>query len=357
MIAKRTPQEFYSAMADKYREETGFDPAAASDIGIRLRVLSHHLGDISGEIVTSLQSAFPQTATGQSLDLHGELRGLSRKPASHAGGILRFFRSTPAVGDIFIPEGAVCACAEGLIRFSTTAPGTIPAGETSADISAAATEAGRCGNLGAGLINIILSAVPGVSGVVNPFAFTGGSDGEDDKKFRARLMRRITDPPLSANEAFFREAALSFPGIRTARVLPRRRGSGTVDVIIAPISGHDGAAVAENLARHMEEICPAGIDLAVLPAAPAETEIAAMVVISRDHSAGDVIARCKAALTDHIGEMEIGRPIIIARLTAVLLAVDGIENLRFIAPVRDVQVNADQIARISSTEIERVNSL
>ena len=42
------------------------------------------------------RQAFPQTAEGDYLDLHAQLRGLERKQASHAAGTLRFFADQAA---------------------------------------------------------------------------------------------------------------------------------------------------------------------------------------------------------------------------------------------------------------------
>ena len=85
-----TYEEIRARMAAEYEAQAGFAPDDASDAGIRIRVLA-------GEIYTALRmleavkdEAFPQTASGEALELHAMERGLSRKPAVRAQGTLTF---------------------------------------------------------------------------------------------------------------------------------------------------------------------------------------------------------------------------------------------------------------------------
>lgn len=355
MLAK-SPQEFYDTMAAVYRDKTGFDPAAASDIGIRMKVLSEELSHLTGEAAAIWQNTFPQTAAGEALDRHAASRGLARKPALPAGGTLRFYRATPATAEIPIPAGTVCA-ADGDLRFETTAPGAIKIGETACDLPAVAQVTEEAGNIPPDSIKTILSGITGVSGVTNPLSLAGGTPAELDEALRSRLMRVISDPPAVANEAFYREVALNFPGVRSAKVFPGQRGPGTIDIAVAFRAECDSSKSLESLRDAFYEVCPTGVDLSVTTAPETVCEIAALVVIGQHAERNAVLAACKTALSVHLAGLEVGDDLRLAALTACLMNVDGVENTRFVQPTADVAVPAGGLAVASAIDVERVGSL
>lgn len=89
----------------------------------------------------------------------------------------------------------------GLVRFVTTEPGTIEAGQTQVEVSAEAEQAGTAGNVAAGTVIYLNLAPAGVAGCVNPSAFTGGTEPEDDEAFRARILDSFQRLPNGANAA------------------------------------------------------------------------------------------------------------------------------------------------------------
>ena len=80
-------------------------------------------------------------------------------------------------------------------------------------------------------------APEGVSGVLNPKAFTGGSGAETDEELRARVLDSFIRLPNGANAAFYELRALSHAGVEAAVVIPRMSGIGTVGVVIAAPEG------------------------------------------------------------------------------------------------------------------------
>ena len=348
-----TADEFYETMSETYREKAGFKPEAASDIGIRLRTLSWELERLAMEIGKLRDDAFPQNSSGPALDLHAGARGLARRPALPARGTLLFSRSTPA-GSVTIPAGLLCCTADGSLRFETTQAGSIPAGENSVQIPAAATEPGERGNVAAGVIKVLLGAAPGVGAVTNPQSFIGGREKESDKELRARLSASLAEPPNAANEAFYRETASDFPGVLTAKVLPRNRGAGTVDVVIAAEPDYDEEEVIGALQIRLDARREIATDVMVYAAAPVTEDIVALVQVARGYLSDQVTASCKAALRTYMATLEIGQPLLLARLCACLLAVDGVENLRFLSPQADKKPGPGQRIAAGAVDVERM---
>ena len=72
-------EDIVKRMEDAYREESGQEVEAVSDLGLRLRVLAGELYRLQAGMDWLWRQAFPQTATGEQLDRHGAQRGLARR--------------------------------------------------------------------------------------------------------------------------------------------------------------------------------------------------------------------------------------------------------------------------------------
>ena len=170
----KTMEELYQEMLACYREQTGLEPGADCDLAVRLYALAAQVYalQVQGEWVA--RQAFPQTAEGEYLDRHAMMRGLERKEASVARGVVRFQAAETAAEDRVIPAGTVCMTA-GLVRFETTEEGAIPAGDLWADVPVRAVLPGVGGNVPSGAIRDMAVAPAGVASCTNPSSCTGGS--------------------------------------------------------------------------------------------------------------------------------------------------------------------------------------
>ena len=206
------------------------------DLAVRLYAAAAQIYAMYLQADWVARQAFPQTAEGDYLDLHAQLRGLERKQASHAAGTLRFFADQAAETPREIPLGTVCMTA-GLVRFETTRAAVLPVGQLQVDVPARALLAGSAGNAAAGTVLSMAVAPVGIRRCDNPEPFLGGSDGETDSELRKRVLDTFQRLPNGANAAFYEQGALSFDEVAAASVLPRSRGIGTVDVVVSTHSG------------------------------------------------------------------------------------------------------------------------
>ena len=167
----KTADEIYREMIETFTRETGMEPDGAGEMAVRMYALAVQVYGLYQEAEWTRRQCFPQTATGEELDKHAWLRGLSRNPASRAVGTLRFSVSTAPETDLPIPQGTVCMTA-GLVRFETTQAGVLKAGETAAEVPAQAVLAGPGGNTPAGTIRTMAVAPTGIAACTNPAAFS-----------------------------------------------------------------------------------------------------------------------------------------------------------------------------------------
>ena len=144
-----TVEELYGQMVDTFQRETGLALAGDGDMAVRLYAVAAQLYALYVQADWVGRQCFPQTAQGDYLDKHAQLRGLERRAATAAVGVLSFETDHPPEADLSIPEGTVCMTA-AQVRFETTEAGVLKAGQTSAQVRARAVEPGAAGNAAAG---------------------------------------------------------------------------------------------------------------------------------------------------------------------------------------------------------------
>ena len=103
---------YLTAMRAEYQRLTGALPGEDSDIGIRMALLANQLELLEEELGALRQAADPETAEGEMLDRHADSRGLRRKEAAAAGGVLRDIQINE-VPLIFRKEIYALACVFG----------------------------------------------------------------------------------------------------------------------------------------------------------------------------------------------------------------------------------------------------
>ena len=293
----------------------------------------------------------PQTAEGEFLDRHAQLRGITRKEAAPATGVIRFTAGETADAARTIPVGTVCMTA-GRVRFETTEEGAIQPGELTADVPAQAAEAGSAGNVAAGSVVVMAVAPAGVAACTNPEPCTGGADRETDEGLRERVMDSFRRLPNGANAAFYQQEALSFPEVAAATVVARPRGVGTVDVFLATAAGLPDSGLLEQVAAHLEERREIAVDVQV-KAPEVRTVDVSVQVAARPGADFDTVRQAvESAVRGWFDGRLLGQSVLRAQLGALIFGVEGVENYAIFAPAADVAVAADVLPVLGTLTVE-----
>ena len=174
-------EQILQRMEAEYEEKSGGKVEDVSEVGLRLRVLAGELHRLGASLDWLERQAFPQTATGAQLDLHGAQRGVARRAASHATGTVSFSRYLPLSFDLVVPQGTVCATSgEPVVEYETTQDAVLEAGDLTVNVPVRAVVAGAAGNAAAGYVTTLVSAPTGINYASNQEAITGGRDPEED---------------------------------------------------------------------------------------------------------------------------------------------------------------------------------
>lgn len=305
----KSAEELYQEMTEVFARQTGME-AVAGEAAVRLYALAAQVYGLYAELDWTRKQCFPQTATGEALDKHGFLRGLTRQAATKAEGKLRFSVQVAAGEDLPIPKGTVGLTA-GQVAFETVEEAVLSAGSLSVDVLAQAVEAGPSGNTAAGLIRSMSVAPAGIAACTNPAAFTGGREEEEDEAFRARILATYRQLPNGTNAAAYAQQTLAVEGVCAVNVLPKKWGLGTVDLILS--------------VKPKEGLLP-----------------------------GPVIDRVKAALRAWFDGSLLGQDVLLAQIGQKIFAVDGVANYQIQGPVNDVTVGRGQLPVLGKLSVEEL---
>ncbi|HPE16336.1 MAG TPA: baseplate J/gp47 family protein [Oscillospiraceae bacterium] len=312
-------------------------PASARAAAAELYAAAAQVAALYAEAEWVKNQSFPQTAAREYLDYHATMRGLTRKEAAQASGMLRFSVSEAAAQDLTVEAGTVCRTA-GDVRFETTQEATLAAGTTSVDVSARALNTGAAGNAAAGSVTLMVGAPVGITGCTNPEAFSGGADGEDDEALRTRVLATFARVSNGANAAYYEQAALDYPGVAAVRVLPRNRGTGTVDLVVSTPSGTPPAELLTGLQAALETEREIATDVDVLAPTTVTVDVAASLALAEEADWETVVAAAAAALGACFDGTQLSEDVLLAKLGSVLFAVPGVFNYALTAPAADVPI-------------------
>ena len=169
-------------------------------------------------------------ASGAHLDHLGALMATPRLSRASARCPLRFELTEPLPFTVLIPKGTRAGTQDRRLTFATDAAATIPAGDMAADVTATATAAGTDGNgLVAGQVSLLIDPIAYVARVANTAMTMGGSDVEQDDRYRERIHLAPESFTCAGPESSYRFHALRVsPDIAEVAVWSPRPG--TVDV-------------------------------------------------------------------------------------------------------------------------------
>ncbi len=347
----KTVEEIYQQMLQEFGARTGLEPVEGCDLSVRLYAAAAQVCALYAQADWVARQAFPQTAQGEYLDRHAQLRGLERKGAVAAQGTVRFTAGEAMQQDRLIPQGTVCMTT-GLVRFETTKAGYILAGELTADVPVQALEAGTAGNVGAGTITDMAVAPMGIASCTNPQPCAGGEDAEEDEALRERVLDTFLRLPNGANAAFYEQGALSFEGVSAAAVVPRPRGTGSVDVVVASTAGLPDQELLGQLTDYFQSRREIAVDVQVRAPETVQVNVAVQVQAQNGWNEEQVRAQAEQALREYFTGKLLGQRVLLAKLGDIIYTCDGVENYAIASPTADVSVQADQLPVLGTLTVE-----
>ena len=298
-------EQLVERMTTYYRNQTGFTPDQASEVMLRIRILAAQLDSYCQEAEEAARQSSPFTATGEALEHHAALRGLSRKEGAKATGVVLFRRSSPAGYDISIPAGTVLQSTGAEALRYVTVKDVVMLGHMDSALSIIeAVEPGARYNLRSGAITVMVTPPAGITVVVQSSDCHSGTDAESDEELRHRLIDACRYPAVGVNAGFYRGLLLAQSGVGQVKVLLRQQRDLGIDAVV-----------------RQAVTTPVNLELEVAAASGWEQ--------------GAVAERCREAITAEMAELEIGEPWLLARMNELLMSQPGVYNCRVTLPGAD----------------------
>lgn len=145
-----------------------------------------------------------RNATGAELDERlGEFPPdtLSRHPATLARGVLTARFEALAAPQTISAGSSFGSSTNDALVYITTADSTAQTGDTSIELTAEASQAGTGGNIGAGVVDTILSAPSFIASIENQEPIAGGLDEETDAALKRRGLLYLASLARSQPQA------------------------------------------------------------------------------------------------------------------------------------------------------------
>lgn len=325
MALKTTYNDILEKMKSTFFEVTGQRVENMSDIGARFQAVASELLSVScyGDFI--LKQAFPQTATGEYLDYHAEIRGTSRKGAAKAHGKLKFYISEPASEDISIETGVICSVEnKPFVQFETTQRATIKAGDVSAEVDAVAIDFGEEYNVGENMVTVMVNPPIGVLGVTNDKKFVGGLHTEDDEKLRKRIIELYSVAPTGITYESLAEQIMTIDGVIDCRVYTPT--SSVISVCLRTTSGELDDEIIAQIPNKLMIAIITSTNIGYSLAEPEEFNL--NIKFRGDTDVSDkIIEECRA----YTRALRIGESLDLNELAYKFRGLDGIEYVDIIS--------------------------
>lgn len=344
----------YGQIKQKFQELTSNSISDDGDIGIRMNVIAGEIANIYEHMDFCKKQMFPQTATGEFLEHHAQIRDIKRIESNKANGKIKFSRNTPAITDIIIPIGTICGTSDNgnSIVYTTTEVSKISKGQSSVLVSAQASEFGAIGNIAANKINVLISGVAGIDSVTNPENFIGGMDRENDESLRKRIVNSYLNISNGSNLKFYEDLAMSVKNVWSAKAIVNSEDSSKVELYITDMFRQPTSELIKQVEEVIKNARELNVNVQVKPANVEQIDVNLKVIVKDLNANGSAVGDVGSFISDKIYNLKIGEdfnPYTIG--SGIKDVVEGFENLIFTSPNNLKTVESNQILEPRTVDV------
>jgi uncharacterized phage protein gp47/JayE len=281
-------------------------------------------------ILLVLQTTRAATSAASDLDSWMADFGLTRLPAVAATGIVTFTRFT-VIGTALVPVGALVRTSDGTQTFAVTADTTNSAWNSiqngyvmtttaaTMEVPVADQVAGSAGNVQAGAITLLASAIPGIDAVTNAAAFTNGLDAETDAAFRARFQNYIDSrsraTPLAVGYAVTSIQQGLVYAIQENQDASGNPQMGSFVVTVDDGTGYPSTTLLNTVQTAVDAVRPIGSIFAIKPPVVTTVNVNLTLTVGGTATSAQLSGSVSSALTSFINGLPIGATLPISRIS------------------------------------------
>lgn len=352
-IFTETYNQIYERMKNNYIESSGKNFDEASEIAVRMKVMAGEIFNAYSSLEWLKRQMFASSASGEYLDYIARERGIERRQATKAKGVLTFSVEEASSDPILIPRGTVVVTpGSNPLRFYTTEDAVLPLMTMSVSVNAEAEVAGFAGNILAG-INFLPVSVPAeIVQIRNNSRFVGGADTETDSSLRERIKDTYYCVPNGMNKAYYQQLAKTVDGVKKVGVVSFARGAGTINVYVSGNEDDISQAVVDEVAQVIQSKREINLDVQVFAAVKSPYNLNVTVKAKAGYTQNDVTELIAQAFEEYLSTIPMGGKLYLSSLGKYLLETGCIENYEFDMSMTNAIVPGSQYFVSGETVIE-----
>ncbi len=352
-IFTETYNQIYERMKNNYIESSGNNFDEASEIAVRMKVMAGEIFNAYSSLEWLKRQMFASSASGEYLDYIARERGIERRQATKAKGVLTFSVEEASSDPILIPRGTVVVTpGSNPLRFYTTEDAVLPLMTMSVSVNAEAEVAGFAGNILAG-INFLPVSVPAeIVQIRNNSRFVGGADTETDSSLRERIKDTYYCVPNGMNKAYYQQLAKKVEGVKKVGVVSFARGAGTINVYVSGNEDDISQAVVDEVAQVIQSEREINLDVQVFAAVKSPYNLNVTVKAKAGYTQNDVTELIAQAFEEYLSTIPMGGKLYLSSLGKYLLETGCIENYEFDMSMTNAIVPGSQYFVSGETVIE-----
>lgn len=311
------------------------------------------IGEAMGGVALWLQGLILQvaaltraaTSSGADLDSWFAQFGFSRLAAIAATTQETFARFTPT-NQALIPVGSIVQTADGSVMFAVIADSTnaaysaaqngyvLPAGQASVNVTMQCTVAGTVGNVSAGSLNTIGTAIAGVDYVTNGANVQNGEAAESDAAARARFVLFIASLEAATLLAVMNAIASVQAGM-TGIIAENQQYNGQTQNGYFTVIANDGSnnltsTENTNVANAIEAVRPLTVTFGVHGPTQSTVTVSMTITTTAGYVHATVASQVQAALIAYINGIKTtssGATLPYTSLASQAYAIAGVTNV------------------------------
>jgi len=262
---------------------------------------------------------FVKTATGEWLDKVGADYGLPRRESAAAYVYLEIEGTNGAIVNQTVKavyNNLVFTCQE-YKRISE---------DGSVSVKAKCETNGVIGNVLANTITEFLTNYQGLTSVNNPEPAYDGFNVEDDETYRQRILDYLAEDATNANEAQYRQWAMSVTGVQKAVIKSAETmGAGNVGVYISAIDSEVSQELIASVKSYIESVQPINATLIVSALNYVDMDVTATIVLKTGYTIDEVGDEFTERFAEYLKTVE--NVVSYFKVSDLLYACSGVEDV------------------------------
>jgi uncharacterized phage protein gp47/JayE len=292
-------------------------------------------------VVQVLQMTRAATSNGPDLDSWMNDFSLTRLPASPASGAVTLSRYTTSAAAVVF-AGSLVRTTDGSQTFAVTADSTnaawvvgqqcyiVAAGLASLDVPVVALVPGSGGNVFAGSITVLATAIPGIDTVINAVGFTNGVDSESDAAFRARFQSFISSRSRATPLAVGYAISCVQQGLAYT-IQENVEATGTTQmgnflVYVDDGSGYPSDSLLSGIQGAVDAVRPVGSTFAVFPPQVTIAYVELTLSVMPGIDKAPIVATLTTAITAYVNGLPLGASLPLTRIAQLAYSISPYVN-------------------------------